>query len=442
MGLRAARLLSDARLAHSPRRRRARVRGPLRPAPPRRCSASAATWSARRDEAEDALQQIFLRAHRALLAHGAPDDLRPWLFTIARNRCQTLLAARRRRGRGRRASSPATDGLAEEVQARADLRAVVERRRAPARRPARGARARGAGRPLARADRRGDRRAAPQGQGARPPGADDLIAERERASSVRRDREQSRTASARRCGAAAAPALRCARRAAPIATRSPRSAGRSATVLPVAPSHGLKAGVLGAARRAACGRTGVSAGRRLALRPERRGWARSTGSRPSTSARPARAHAGGVEGVATPARRGSPRSTRCRPRGRRAHAVLERARPGLTTAVAGRRRVEVPGRERAAVRKAKLAVGAVLRPLRPGRRPGGKLRDEQHPHAVARAHVAELVVERLQPRQAGALRRVDRAWRDRAAGSASRSPQADPTRASLRHVACGCAWKR
>ena len=38
------------------------------------------------DEAEDALQQTFLRAHRSLLGQGPPDDLRPWLFAIARNR--------------------------------------------------------------------------------------------------------------------------------------------------------------------------------------------------------------------------------------------------------------------------------------------------------------------------------------------------------------------
>ena len=45
------------------------------------------------DEAEDALQQTLLRAHRALVTHGAPTDPRPWLYTIARNHCQH--AARR-----------------------------------------------------------------------------------------------------------------------------------------------------------------------------------------------------------------------------------------------------------------------------------------------------------------------------------------------------------
>jgi len=77
-----------------------------------------------REEAEDALQQTFLRAHRALLEHGAPDDLRPWLFTIARNRCRTLLRARRAEAEvDERLAS--TDGLGEQVQARADLQAIV-----------------------------------------------------------------------------------------------------------------------------------------------------------------------------------------------------------------------------------------------------------------------------------------------------------------------------
>jgi RNA polymerase sigma-70 factor (ECF subfamily) len=46
------------------------------------------------DEAEDVLQQTFLRAHRALLARGAPDDVRPWLYTNARHRCLSTLAGR------------------------------------------------------------------------------------------------------------------------------------------------------------------------------------------------------------------------------------------------------------------------------------------------------------------------------------------------------------
>jgi DNA-directed RNA polymerase specialized sigma24 family protein len=39
------------------------------------------------EDGEEALQQTFLRAHRALRSGQVPDSLRPWLFAIARNRC-------------------------------------------------------------------------------------------------------------------------------------------------------------------------------------------------------------------------------------------------------------------------------------------------------------------------------------------------------------------
>src|SRR6476661_10023706 len=47
------------------------------------------------EEAEDALQQSFVRAYRALQREQHPVCLKPWLYAIARNRCLTLLAARR-----------------------------------------------------------------------------------------------------------------------------------------------------------------------------------------------------------------------------------------------------------------------------------------------------------------------------------------------------------
>jgi RNA polymerase sigma factor (sigma-70 family) len=76
------------------------------------------------DEAEDALQQTFLRAHRALAGRGAPEEPRPWLFTIARNCCLTMLTARRPAADGE-TEVAGTEGLGDEVQVRADLRAVV-----------------------------------------------------------------------------------------------------------------------------------------------------------------------------------------------------------------------------------------------------------------------------------------------------------------------------
>ena len=78
-----------------------------------------------REDGEDALQQTFLRAHRALLAGRVPDSVRPWLFAIARNRCRTLLAARRDAAVPVDELEPALDGLAEDVGRRADLRELV-----------------------------------------------------------------------------------------------------------------------------------------------------------------------------------------------------------------------------------------------------------------------------------------------------------------------------
>src|SRR5215216_7805737 len=77
------------------------------------------------DEGEDALQQTFLRAHRSLVTQGPPDELRPWLFAIARNRCLTMLAARKAAAMPVEEIEPATDGLSAGVEERADLRALL-----------------------------------------------------------------------------------------------------------------------------------------------------------------------------------------------------------------------------------------------------------------------------------------------------------------------------
>jgi len=49
------------------------------------------------EDGEDAAQQTFLSAYRALLRDDRKIVLRPWLFTIARNRCYTTMRARRER---------------------------------------------------------------------------------------------------------------------------------------------------------------------------------------------------------------------------------------------------------------------------------------------------------------------------------------------------------
>ncbi|HEX6023540.1 MAG TPA: RNA polymerase sigma factor, partial [Solirubrobacter sp.] len=75
-------------------------------------------------DGEDAVQQTFIRAHRALAAGTVPDAVRPWLFAIARNRCKTMLAARR-------PDVPVEDvelsleGMSDDVARRADLRELL-----------------------------------------------------------------------------------------------------------------------------------------------------------------------------------------------------------------------------------------------------------------------------------------------------------------------------
>ena len=77
-----------------------------------------------REEAEDAVQQTFLSAYRALLDSDKPVQFKPWAFTIARNRCFTMLRSRREQPGGDLVE-PVTAGLAEEVQERADLRELL-----------------------------------------------------------------------------------------------------------------------------------------------------------------------------------------------------------------------------------------------------------------------------------------------------------------------------
>jgi RNA polymerase sigma factor (sigma-70 family) len=77
-----------------------------------------------RDEGEDALQQAFIKAHRALLGGSAPRELRPWLYAIARNCCLSAIAARRTTVQ-LEDRMPALAGLSEEVHRREDLRELL-----------------------------------------------------------------------------------------------------------------------------------------------------------------------------------------------------------------------------------------------------------------------------------------------------------------------------
>ncbi|HEY8581977.1 MAG TPA: RNA polymerase sigma factor, partial [Capillimicrobium sp.] len=80
-----------------------------------------------REEAEDAVQHVFVSAHRSLLDSDREMHLRAWLYAIARNRCLSVLRARREQV-SLDDVDPArvsTAGLAAEVERREDLRAML-----------------------------------------------------------------------------------------------------------------------------------------------------------------------------------------------------------------------------------------------------------------------------------------------------------------------------
>ena len=73
-----------------------------------------------REEAEDALQQVFAAAYQDLRHGSRRIQLKPWLYTIARNRCLSMLRAR-----------PNARSLETADDWRVDGLAVAERGRAP-----------------------------------------------------------------------------------------------------------------------------------------------------------------------------------------------------------------------------------------------------------------------------------------------------------------------
>lgn len=77
-----------------------------------------------REEAEDALQQTFIKAHRAMSSGNPPRELRPWLYAVARNCCLSAIAARNPTSElDDRTASLA--GLPEQVSQREELREMV-----------------------------------------------------------------------------------------------------------------------------------------------------------------------------------------------------------------------------------------------------------------------------------------------------------------------------
>src|SRR5689334_17063698 len=66
----------------------------------------------RREDAEDAAQETFIRVLRSLARWDQGRDFEPWLLAIAGNRCRTALATRRRR--------PAAENLDESAPVAAE----------------------------------------------------------------------------------------------------------------------------------------------------------------------------------------------------------------------------------------------------------------------------------------------------------------------------------
>ena len=78
-----------------------------------------------RHDAEDAVQATFASAYRALRADSRPVTLRPWLFTIARNDCLSILRRRRPVVELNGEVAPGPDPVTE-LEVREEVRKVFE----------------------------------------------------------------------------------------------------------------------------------------------------------------------------------------------------------------------------------------------------------------------------------------------------------------------------
>jgi RNA polymerase sigma factor (sigma-70 family) len=79
-----------------------------------------------REEAEDALQHVFVAAHRQLRCDHPPKQLKPWLYAVARNRCVSALRARRETVALDDVVEPAAGAdVSHSVQQRQDVREIL-----------------------------------------------------------------------------------------------------------------------------------------------------------------------------------------------------------------------------------------------------------------------------------------------------------------------------
>jgi RNA polymerase sigma factor (sigma-70 family) len=76
-------------------------------------------------DAEDVVQHTFMAADRVFRSGKVPKAVRAWLYTVARNRCISVLRARREEHDLPDAGLPSTENLAADVELRADLRELL-----------------------------------------------------------------------------------------------------------------------------------------------------------------------------------------------------------------------------------------------------------------------------------------------------------------------------
>jgi RNA polymerase sigma factor (sigma-70 family) len=77
-------------------------------------------------DGEDATQHAFVALHRHITGDDRNVDVKPWLFQVARNRCLSIIRARREHADvDDPVIQPATEGLADSVQRRSDLRELL-----------------------------------------------------------------------------------------------------------------------------------------------------------------------------------------------------------------------------------------------------------------------------------------------------------------------------
>jgi RNA polymerase sigma factor (sigma-70 family) len=79
------------------------------------------------EDAEDVLQEVFVKAHAAMIADERPINVRPWLYRISRNRCLNHLRRPIPEGQDTMDVLVGEGGVttAERVQSREDFRALV-----------------------------------------------------------------------------------------------------------------------------------------------------------------------------------------------------------------------------------------------------------------------------------------------------------------------------